>query len=114
MMRRSMTVVAVAAALSLPAMTTANPELMKLMDDPNNWAIFGGDYAGTRYSELDQINTGNVGDLQPVWTFSTGVLRGHEGGPLVFGDTLYIHTPFPNNVFAIDLKDQSIIWRYAP
>ena len=30
---------------------------------------------------------------------STGVLRGHEGSPLVIGDTLYVHTPFPNNVY---------------
>src|SRR5690606_5291326 len=56
----------------------------------------------------------NVGDLQVAWTFSTGVLRGHEGGPLVVGDTLYVHTPFPNKVFAINQDDQSIIWRYEP
>jgi PQQ-dependent dehydrogenase (methanol/ethanol family) len=84
------------------------------MADPNNWAIWGGNYGGQRYSQLDQINARNVGDLQVAWTFSTGVLRGHEGGPLVVGDTLYIHTPFPNKVFAINQKDQSIIWRYEP
>ena len=46
--------------------------------------------------------------------FSTGVLRGHEGSPLVIGDTMYLHTPFPNNVFAIDLGTQKIKWKYAP
>jgi lanthanide-dependent methanol dehydrogenase len=106
--------VGIAAALMVPALSTANPELMRLMSDPNNWAIWGGNYGGQRYSELDQINAGNVGDLQVAWTFSTGVLRGHEGGPLVVGDTLYIHTPFPNKVFAINQEDQSIIWRYEP
>jgi PQQ-dependent dehydrogenase (methanol/ethanol family) len=109
-----MTVAVAALGLMLPALTAANSDLMKLMSNSDNWAIFGGDYAGTRYSKLDEINAGNVGKLQPVWTFSTGVLRGHEGGPLVIGDTLYIHTPFPNNVYAIDLKDQSIIWSYKP
>jgi lanthanide-dependent methanol dehydrogenase len=114
MIRRSMTVAVAALGLMLPALSVANSDLMKLMSNSDNWAIFGGDYAGTRYSKLDQINASNVGKLQPVWTFSTGVLRGHEGGPLVIGDTLYIHTPFPNNVYAIDLKDQSIIWSYKP
>ena len=54
-------------------------------------------------SQLDQINKDNVGDLQVAWTFSTGVLRGHEGSPLVIGDTMYLHTPFPNIVYALDL-----------
>ena len=55
-----------------------------------------GNYANTRYSKLDQINADNVGKLQVAWTFSTGVLRGHEGAPLVVGDVMYVHTPFPN------------------
>lgn len=88
--------------------------LMELAADPANWIMWGGSYDGQRYSKLDQINADNVGQLQPAWTFSTGVLRGHEGGPLVLGDTMYIHTPFPNNVFAIDLKTQGIKWKYAP
>src|SRR6266513_81378 len=67
-----------------------------------------------RYSALKQISTDNVKDLRVAWTFSTGVLRGHEGGPLVIGDTLYIHSPFPNKVFAIALADQQIKWKYEP
>ena len=46
--------------------------------------------------------------------FSTGVLRGHEGSPLVIDDTMYLHTPFPNKVFAIDLDTQKIKWKYEP
>ena len=114
MTKRLMTMIGVALAVMVPGTSTGNSELMELMDNPDNWAIWGGNYAGQRYSELDQINSKNVGDLQVAWTFSTGVLRGHEGGPLVIGDTLYIHTPFPNKVFAIDLNDQTIIWRYEP
>ena len=105
------------AALGVSAMSgvaTANDDVLALTKNPDNWAIWGGDYAGTRYSKLSQINRDNVGDLQVAWTFSTGVLRGHEGGPLVFGDTLYIHTPFPNKVFSINLTDQSINWQYTP
>lgn len=93
----------------------ANAELQALMDDPNQWAIQTGDYANTRYSELDQINKDNVGDLQVAWTFSTGVLRGHEGSPLVIGDVMYVHTPFPNIVYALDLNnDGKVIWKYEP
>jgi PQQ-dependent dehydrogenase (methanol/ethanol family) len=92
----------------------ANDEVMSLTKDANNWAIWGGNYAGTRYSELDQINKDNAGKLQVAWTFSTGVLRGHEGGPLVVGDNLYIHSPFPNKVFSLNQKDQTINWVYEP
>ena len=92
----------------------ANKSVSKAISNPNNWATWGGDYAGTRYSKLDQINKKNVKDLQVAWTFSTGVLRGHEGGPMVIGDTMFVHTPFPNKVFSIALKDQSINWMYEP
>ena len=93
----------------------ANEQLMELGSDPANWVMQTGDYANQRYSELDQITRDNVGQLQVAWTKSTGVLRGHEGGPLVVGDTMYYATPFPNNVFAVNLADEGKIkWKYAP
>jgi PQQ-dependent dehydrogenase (methanol/ethanol family) len=98
----------------VPGFAVAADHVKDLVKDNNNWAIWGGDYAGTRYSPLNQITSENVKDLQVAWTFSTGVLRGHEGGPLVVGDTLYIHTPFPNKVYSINLADHSINWEYAP
>ncbi|OAS16130.1 methanol dehydrogenase [Methylobacterium platani] len=73
------------------------------------------DYANTRYSGLDRITPENVGRLTVAWTYSTGVLRGHEGAPLVVGHVMYVHTPFPNTVTALDLdQDGRILWRYAP
>ena len=94
---------------------SANDELQKLASDPKNWAMPTGDYANTRYSTLDKINKDNAKNLQVKWTFSTGVLRGHEGGPLVIGDVMYIHTPFPNIVYALDLNnDGKILWKYEP
>ena len=93
----------------------ANDELKTLASDAKNWAMPTGDYANTRYSKLNQINKDNVKDLQVKWTMSTGVLRGHEGGPLVIGDVMYIHTPFPNIVYALDLNNEGkIIWKYEP
>ncbi len=102
------------AALSA-APASANDELLRLQADKNQWVMPTGNYANQRYSELDQINASNASKLHPVWSFSTGVLRGHEGGPLVIGDTMYVHTPFPNNVFALDLNDNGkVIWKYEP
>ncbi|MBC7799507.1 MAG: methanol/ethanol family PQQ-dependent dehydrogenase [Gemmatimonadaceae bacterium] len=100
-------------ASALPA--HANDELLRLEKDANQWVMPTGNYANQRYSALDQINATNASKLRPVWSFSTGVLRGHEGGPLVVGSTMYVHTPFPNNVFALDLNnDGRVLWKYEP
>src|SRR5579875_3881895 len=66
------------------------------------WTLPAGDYANTRYSPLSQINTGNVQNLRVVATASTGIPHGHEGQPLVVNGTLYIVTPYPNNLIALD------------
>lgn len=106
-------VMSAAAVYAWPA--SANDGLTNIIKDPKQWGIQTGDYANTRYSKLDQINAGNVGKLQVAWTFSTGVLRGHEGGPLIIGDVMYVHTPFPNIVYALDLNnDGRILWKYEP
>ena len=99
--------------MSAPAFAFAS-DVEALTKNPQNWAMQAGGMANQRYSELKQINKDNAKNLQVAWTFSTGVLRGHEGGPLVIGDTMYVHSPFPNNVFAINLEDQSIRWKYEP
>lgn len=104
-----------AAAMLVPQAATANDELLVMQDNPAWYVMPTLDYANTRYSKLSQINADNVGDLQVAWTFSTGVLRGHEGAPLVIGDTMYVHTPFPNNVYALDLSaDGRVKWKYEP
>jgi PQQ-dependent dehydrogenase (methanol/ethanol family) len=104
-----------AAAVLAGGPTQANDELTKMLQNPKDWVMPTGDYANHRYSKLNQINAQNVGKLQVAWTFSTGVLRGHEGGPLVIGDVMYVHGPFPNPVFALDLNnDAKILWKYEP
>lgn len=104
----------VAAAAFAGTGANANTELAKLSQDPANWAMQAGNFANHRYSELKQINKDNVGKLKVAWIMSTGVLRGHEGSPLVVGDTMYMHSPFPNKVFAVDLDTQKIKWKYEP
>jgi PQQ-dependent dehydrogenase (methanol/ethanol family) len=104
-----------AMSLSLAGGVFANDDLQGLIKDSKNWAIQTGDYANTRYSSLDQINKDNVKDLQVAWSFSTGILRGHEGGPLIIGDVMYVHAPYPNTVYALDLNnDGRILWKYEP
>ncbi len=103
------------AALLAVSSANANDQLQKMSQNPKDWVMPAGNYANTRYSELKQITAANVGKLQVAWTFSTGVLRGHEGAPLVIGDVMYVHGPFPNPVYALDLNhDGKILWKYEP
>ncbi len=115
-LRAATSFLALAAALTwLPGAAKANDELIKMQQNPNDWVMQLGNYSSQRYSPLNQITTENVKHLVPAWSFSTGVLRGHEGGPLVIGDVMYIHAPFPNTVFALDLNnDGRILWKYEP
>lgn len=80
------------------------------------WTLPGRDPQGTRYSPLTQINAQNVKDLKVAWTFSTGTARGFEGQPLVVNNTMYVVTPWPNLVFAIDLTNPHgpLKWHYHP
>src|SRR5579871_44287 len=80
------------------------------------WGMPGRDYASTRYSPLASITAQNARTLHPVWTFSTGVLGGHEGQPLVVGDTMYVVTPWPNVLYAFDLSHEGypLKWKYRP
>ena len=76
------------ALLATPVLALANADVEKNIADSKNWAMQAGDMFNQRYSKLKQINTGNVAKMQVAWMFSTGVLRGHEGSPLVIGGTM--------------------------
>src|SRR3954470_11931490 len=80
------------------------------------WQMPAGDYASSRYSELSQITPQNAANLRVSWAFSTGVLRGHEGQPLVIGNTMYLVTPYPNVSYAIDLSTPGypLRWKFRP
>lgn len=81
-----------------------------------DWWLPALDYANSRYSELDRINTDNVKQLEAVSTWSTGINRGHEGQPLVVGETMYVVTPFPNYLLAFDISEPEfkMKWKYEP
>jgi PQQ-dependent dehydrogenase (methanol/ethanol family) len=81
-----------------------------------DWTMPAGDYANTRFSPLSQINTGNVKNLHVVGMMADGIPHGHEGGPLVVNKTLYMVTPFPNYLIALDLTKPGypMKWRFEP
>jgi len=102
-------------SVAMPMIASAAADQEKAMANADNWAAPRGNYSNQAYSTLSQINQGNVKNLKAAWTFATGVNRGHEGSPVVVGNMMYVHTAFPNNVYALDLNDnQKIVWSYFP
>ena len=100
---------------ALPMVASAAADQEAAIKNANNWAAPRGDYTNQAHSALAQVNKGNVKNLKAAWTFATGVNRGHEGSPVVVGNMMYVHTAFPNNVYALDLNDnQKIVWSYFP
>lgn len=93
------------------------PNVHLVSPPPNGeWTLPAGDYANTRFSPLSQITTQNVKDLHVVATMSTGIPHGHEGQPLVVNKTMYVVTPFPNYLIALDLTQPGapMKWKYDP
>jgi PQQ-dependent dehydrogenase (methanol/ethanol family) len=81
-----------------------------------DWPTAAHDPKATRFSPLDQLNAGNVASLKLAFRFETGVQRGHEAAPLVIGDTMYVVTPYPNVVWALDLTKTgtTVKWKFDP
>lgn len=92
------------------------PRPTPLPPEDGEWRMPAKDYANTRFSGLGQIDAGNVARLKLAWTFATGRNVGHEGAPLVVGGTMYLVTPFPNHLVALDLTQPGAPskWTYKP
>lgn len=102
-----------AAPAGTELMPSAGPA--ELASDPGEWPMPARDYASTRFSELDQIDTTNVGDLEVAWTMSTNNDQGHEAAPIVVDGTMFVTTPYPNVLYAIDLAEpEEPMWTYRP
>src|SRR3954453_20147318 len=93
---------AIVALLTVSALAQA-PEA-----DDSQWTMPAKDYASTRYSPLAQISIDNVSQLKPVFSLATGLVRGHEAATVVADNTMYIVTPYPNTVIALDLTQPEI------
>ena len=82
--------------------------------EDGQWTMPAKNYASTRFSGLEDINAGNVASLKLAWSFSTGVVRGHESAPIIANNTMYVITPYPNIVYALDLTQPGapVKWKY--
>src|SRR5215213_7544826 len=121
-----LTTLAAAIACNRTTPTTAGPQKgalpqppassASLTDDDGQWLMAAKDYANTRFSGLTEITPANVGNLKLAWSFSTGVLRGQEAAPLVVNNTMYVITPYPNVVYALDLTKPGAPtkWTFKP
>jgi PQQ-dependent dehydrogenase (methanol/ethanol family) len=103
-----------AATTALAAASSAPAPVAKATD--GEWRMPAGNYASTRFSPLAQLDASNVGKLQVAFTFSTGIDKGQEAAPIVVGNTMYIVSPFPNILFALDLSKPGapLKWKYEP
>ena len=81
-----------------------------------DWIRPAKDFASTRFSSLTQITANSVAGLGVRSTFSTGIARGHEAAPLVVNGTMYVVTPYPNILYALDLGKPGlpIKWKFEP
>jgi len=84
--------------------------------EDGQWVRPAKNYSSTRFSGLSEITADNVKNLRLAWTFETGVLKGQEAAPLVVNGTMYIVTPFPNYLYALDLRKPGapMKWVYKP
>ncbi len=102
----------------LAVLLMALPSLAQIQNQPDDgqWPMAPKNYASTRFSTLTQINTDTVKALRPAWEFSTGTLRGNEAAPLVVNNIMYVVTPYPNNLYALDLTKPGapVKWVYQP
>jgi PQQ-dependent dehydrogenase (methanol/ethanol family) len=99
-----------------PLLVLAAAELCAAQGLGEDWQMPAGDHASTRYSTLSEINDRNVGALAVSFSFSTGVQRGHEAAPIVAQDTMFVVTPYPNYLYALDLTRPGapVKWKFAP
>jgi len=111
-MNRWTAILAVALAVSSGrAADVTWDKLLRAQSDPASWLTYGRNHAGWRYSELDQINAGNVAQLVPQWMFQTGVQGKFETTPLVHDRMMFVTAPI-NHAYALDLLTGRQIWHY--
>jgi alcohol dehydrogenase (cytochrome c) len=85
--------------------------LLESAKEPQNWLMYSGDYAGHRFSALEQINTANAASLAPKWAYQTMAGGKLETTPLVVDGILY-GTGQDDRAFALDARSGRPIWQY--
>lgn len=86
-------------------------QILNAQNEPQNWLTYSGDYAGLRYSTLDQITPANAKNLEIKWVFQADSVQKLESTPLVVNGVLYLTQP-PNDIIAMDAKTGRVFWTY--
>jgi len=84
-----------------------------LSNDDAEWITHGGDYAETRFSTLDQLNTENIDTLGLAFSHDLGTDRGVEATPLIADGVIYVTSTF-NIVTALDARSGEVLWTFMP
>ena len=85
--------------------------ILDAADEPENWLTYNGGYSSQRYSELDQVTTGNVEDLELKWMLPNRVFGAWQSNPIVVDGIMYV-TQRPNDVMAVDARTGRVFWVY--
>jgi alcohol dehydrogenase (cytochrome c) len=85
--------------------------LVNAESEPENWMMYSGTLDSQRYSRLDQINTGNVTELEMKWSYQIPVIDRAETVPTVVDGIMFI-TEAPSNLTAVDARTGRVYWRY--
>jgi len=91
------------------------------LDAGRDWQAYGGTTLGRRYSQLSQVNTGNVRELKKAWSFKSGdftprrerIFYSSQNTPIKAGDMLYTCTS-SNRVYALDPATGEVLWQFDP
>jgi quinoprotein glucose dehydrogenase len=119
--RSLFSLVAAAGAIGLAA-CSPRPAVHAVPEADKDWAFYGADEGGQRFSAAGQVTPQNVGALKVAWTFSTGDLAtkgpaaqraAFEDTPIMAGGRLYVESPF-NEVSALDPATGRALWRFDP
>src|SRR3954462_5614227 len=115
MLRGTVSTIAVASLFAASGSFAVRAQIQNQADD-GQWIMPAKNFASTRFSTLTDINTGNVKNLRLAWSFSTGLSKGHEAAPLIVGSTMYVVTPWPILLYALDRSKPGgpLKWTYSP
>ncbi len=108
----SAAVLVIAACFASSGQAQVTPQRLRdSAKEPQNWLMYSGDYAGRRFSALDQINKANAHALVPKWVYQTMASGKFETTPLVVDGVLY-GTGQDDRAYALDARTGRPIWQY--
>jgi PQQ-dependent dehydrogenase (methanol/ethanol family) len=102
-----------AAAFAVP-LALAQPGAQAPAPDDGSWPMPAKNHSATRFSPMAEITASNVGQLKLAFSMPTGILKGHEAATIVAENTMFVVTPYPNTVIALDLTKPgaAVKWKY--